>query len=129
MSGACRNTIAWSSYQWCTKRILPHPDVDWDKHVKNDPISETKKKITGKRSTEEELLQIEKEAAELVAADFAKAIAAPEPDPATVEEHVFAPTPITEEKGERSPAGAEKVLMVDAALFAIREFMEDHPEA
>ncbi|MEO7984859.1 MAG: transketolase C-terminal domain-containing protein, partial [Bacteroidota bacterium] len=65
----------------------------------------------------------------LVASDFAKAVAAPEPDPATVEDHVFMPTPVTEEKGERSPAGAEKVIMVDAALFAIREIMEQHPEA
>ena len=29
--------------------------------------------------------------------------------------------------GERSPAEKEKVLMVDAALFAIREIVEDHP--
>ena len=44
-------------------------------------------------------------------------------------EHVFAPTPVTEEKGERRPAGkTEKIVMVDAALFAIRELMEQHPE-
>jgi 2-oxoisovalerate dehydrogenase E1 component len=41
---------------------------------------------------------------------------------------VFVPTPVTEEKGERSPAGGNKVIMVDAALFAIRELMEDHEE-
>jgi 2-oxoisovalerate dehydrogenase E1 component len=35
---------------------------------------------------------------------------------------------ITDEKGERAAAGKEKVIMVDAALFAIRELMEDHPE-
>ena len=43
-------------------------------------------------------------------------------------QHVFVPTNITEEKGERQPAMAEKVLMVDAALYAIRELMEDNPE-
>lgn len=75
------------------------------------------------------MLHIEKEAAELVAGDFAKAVASPDPDPATVEDHIFVATPITEEKGERSPAGADKVIMVDAALFAIREIMEQHPEA
>ena len=64
-----------------------------------------------------------------MAADFTKAVAAPEPDPSTVGDHVFVPTTITEEKGERSPAGAEKIMMVDAALFAIREIMERHPEA
>ena len=58
-----------------------------------------------------------------------RAVASPEPDPATVEDYVFVPTHVIEEKGERNPAGAEKVMMVDAALFAIRELMEDHPEA
>jgi 2-oxoisovalerate dehydrogenase E1 component len=38
---------------------------------------------------------------------------------------VFIPTPVTKEKGERSPAGNSKVLMVDAALYAIREIMEE----
>jgi 2-oxoisovalerate dehydrogenase E1 component len=42
---------------------------------------------------------------------------------------VFVPTPVTLEAGERCPAGGEKVMMVDAALFAIRELMEDYPEA
>ena len=43
----------------------------------------------------------------------------------TIEQHIFAPTPVTKETGERSPAGNEKIIMVDAALFAIREIMED----
>ncbi|HKB44842.1 MAG TPA: transketolase C-terminal domain-containing protein, partial [Chitinophagaceae bacterium] len=76
-----------------------------------------------------EVIQIEKEASIIIANDFAKAIDAPEPDPETVKKHVFVPTLVTEEKGERSPADANKVMMVDAALFAIREIMEDHPEA
>jgi 2-oxoisovalerate dehydrogenase E1 component len=37
-----------------------------------------------------------------------KLLQSPEPDPSTIEDHVFAPNPVTEEKGERSPAGAEK---------------------
>ncbi|WP_052477069.1 alpha-ketoacid dehydrogenase subunit alpha/beta [Nonlabens marinus] len=52
----------------------------------------------------------------------------PDPEPADLYMHDFAPTPITEEKGERSPAGAEKVVMVDCALFAIEELMRKHPE-
>jgi 2-oxoisovalerate dehydrogenase E1 component len=55
-------------------------------------------------------------------------VAAPDPDPLTVGDHVFVPSLIKEEKGERSPANAEKVLMVDAALYAIRELMEDNPD-
>ncbi len=57
------------------------------------------------------------------------AVGSPEPDPAKVEDYVFAPTLVTEEKGEKSPPGKEKIIMVDAALFAIREIMEEYPEA
>ena len=105
------------------------PDEDWAQHLEHDPNSKLRKKLIENGVTEDELLQIEKEAADQIAEDFAKAVASPEPDPATVEDHVFIPTPVTEEKGERSPANAEKVMMVDAAFFAIRELMEDHPEA
>lgn len=52
----------------------------------------------------------------------------PDPEPADLFTHDFAPTPITEERGERAPAGAEKVVMVDCALFAIEELMRKHPE-
>lgn len=102
--------------------------VDWEKHEKNDPVPQLRKKLIERGVTEPELQQIEKEAAERIDADFKKALAAPEPDPASVTQYVFVPTPVKEEKGERNPANAEKVLMVDAALYAIRELMEDNPE-
>jgi 2-oxoisovalerate dehydrogenase E1 component len=76
-----------------------------------------------------ELESLEAETRQWVLDEFVAAQAAPDPDPSTVEWHVFAPTPVAEETGERSPAGAPKVLMVDAALFALREILEDHPEA
>jgi 2-oxoisovalerate dehydrogenase E1 component len=104
-------------------------DEDWAKHLEHDPNPKLRRRLLEKGVTESELQEIEKEAAELIANDFAKAVASSEPDPSTIEDHVFAPTPVTGEKGERSPAGAEKVIMVDAALFAIREIMEQHPEA
>ena len=47
-----------------------------------------------------------------------------DPLPEQLFEHIFAPTPVTEEIGERSPAGKEPTVMVDSALFAIRELME-----
>ncbi len=104
-------------------------DEDWAKHMEHDPNPKLRKKLLERGIAENEIQQLEKEAAELVATDFAKAVAAADPDPATVEDHVFAPTPVTEEKGTRAPAGTDKVVMVDAALFAIREIMEQHPEA
>lgn len=104
-------------------------DEDWEKHAKHCPHVKLRKKLLEKGVREDELLQIEKEAADEIANDFARAVAAPEPDPATVSEHVFIPTTVTEEKGNRSPADGDKIIMVDAALFAIRELMEDNPEA
>ena len=104
-------------------------DDDWAKHEEHDPNPKLRKKLIERNVSEEIIAEVEKEAAELVAADFAKAVAAPDPDPSTIEDHIFAPTPITEEKGERSPEGKEKIVMVDAALFAVRELMEKHPEA
>lgn len=111
------------------RREFYRSEEDWARHLAHDPLPKLRQKLLDRGLAEQDLQQIEKEAADLVAADFAKAMAAAEPDPATVEDHVFAPTPVTEEKGERSPAGAEKIIMVDAALFAIREIMEQHPEA
>lgn len=102
---------------------------DWAKHTQHDPRPKLRNKLIAKGINEDQLTEIESEAALFIAAEFAKAIDAPEPDPLSVEQHVFAPTPITIETGDRSPAGAEKVIMVDAALFAIREIMEQHPEA
>lgn len=104
-------------------------DEDWAMHMANDPNPKLRKRLTERGISENDIQQIERGATALVAEDFARAVASPEPDPARVAEHVFAPTAITEETGERSPAGAEKVIMVDAALFAIREIMEQHPEA
>jgi 2-oxoisovalerate dehydrogenase E1 component len=104
-------------------------DEDWEKHAKHCPNIKLRKKLVEKGINEDELLLIEKEAADEIANDFSKALAAPEPDPATVEDHVFVHTPVIEEKGNRSPVDGEKVIMVDAALFAIRELMEDNPEA
>lgn len=104
-------------------------DEDWAKHIAHDPNPKLRKKLLEKGIEEKEIIKIEKEAAEFIADEFTKAIAAPEPDPATVANHVFVPTTVIEEKGERSPAEAEKIIMVDAALFAIREIMEKHPEA
>lgn len=100
---------------------------DLSKHYTDDPGPKLRNKLLETGIAEEAIIQIEKDAAADVTHHFQGAVAAPEPDPLTVSDHIFAPTPVTEESGERSPANKEKVLMVDAALFAIREIMEDHP--
>ena len=101
---------------------------DLRKHSADDPYEHLRKLLLHKGIDETQLISIEEEAAAFIKTEFDKAAASPEPEPASVKDHVFAPTIITEESGERSPADKEKVLMVDAALFAIREIMEDFPE-
>jgi 2-oxoisovalerate dehydrogenase E1 component len=104
-------------------------DEDWSKHLEHDPNSKLRRKLIERGCGENELLEIERKAAQIIKNDFEKAVASPEPDPALVSEFVFASTPVKEESGERSPSNAEKIIMVDAALYAIREIMEDNPEA
>lgn len=71
-----------------------------------------------------ELTEIEKQAKQKVADDYQKALAAEDPRPEDLFDYDFMPTPVTEEKGQREPAGKDKTVMVDSALFAIREFDE-----
>ncbi len=104
-------------------------EEDLHKHLEDDPGPKLKKWLLQNGVSENELRKIEEETAKLVKEDFDAAVASPEPDPNTVSDFIFAPQKITDEKGERVPANKEKVLMVDAALFAIREIMEEYPEA
>lgn len=104
-------------------------EEDLAKHYIDDPGPKLRNKLFESGIELEELARIEADAAKEVAHHFQGAVAAPEPDPSTVENFVFVPTPVVEEAGERNPADKEKVLMVDAALFAIREIMEEYPEA
>lgn len=103
--------------------------TDMEAHLQKDPGPKLRRRLLELGVSEQELQQIEADAAATISSEFAKAIAAPDPDPSTVADHVFVPTPVKEEKGQRTPPGKEKVVMVDAALFAIREIMEQYPEA
>ncbi|MBL0357112.1 MAG: tungsten formylmethanofuran dehydrogenase [Chitinophagaceae bacterium] len=104
-------------------------EEDIAKHAANDPFYKLRNRLLEIGVVEEHLLFLEKTNADFIAKQFADAVASPEPDPSTATDFVFVPTPITEEQGNRTPADKEKVLMVDAALFAIREIMEEYPEA
>jgi 2-oxoisovalerate dehydrogenase E1 component len=104
-------------------------DDDLQRHQLHDPRLKLRSKLVGLGVSEEELVLIEKKAEQLVLDDFAKAVAANDPVPSTVSDHVYAPTPVVEEIGNRNSAGATKIPMVDAALYAIKEILEDHPEA
>ena len=108
---------------------------DLRRHSNDDPYDNLRNILLQQGVDENYLNEIETQAIYFIKTEFDKAVASPEPLASSVTNHVFAPTTITEERGERAPAanlpaaGREKVLMVDAALFAIREIMEDYPEA
>ncbi len=102
---------------------------DLELHSKNDPNIRLRKRLGEMNFDLSMLSQIEEEAVELVNTQFHQAVAAAEPDVNEVEDFVFYPTPVTEEKGDRNSCGAEKIMMVDAALFAIREIMEENETA
>lgn len=95
-----------------------------------DPFPRLKEDLKAQFGIKEfELIAIENKAKEQVAKDYELALAEEDPRPEDLTTHCFAPTPVTEEKGEREPAGKEKTVMVDSALFAIRELMAKHPES
>ncbi len=104
-------------------------EEEFAEQSKNDPLLKLKNYLLQNGTDEGILNTIETEAANIVQKNFEAAASSAEPDTATVSNHVFAPTMITEEKGVRAKAGNEKILMVDAALYAIREIMEAYPEA
>lgn len=101
---------------------------DLEEAKSRDPYPVIKRQLLDNGFSEKEISEIEKEVKEKVQYDFEKAQKAEDPTPEDLFTHDFVPTPITEEKGERSPEGAEKVVMVDCALFAVEELMKEHPE-
>lgn len=101
---------------------------DLEEAAKKDPIPKLKNQLLVAGLDKKYLQKIEAEAAQLVEADYARALKAEDPRPEDLMTHEFAPTLITEEKGTREPVGKEKTVMVDSALFAIRELMAKHPE-
>lgn len=101
---------------------------DLEESKTRDPYPKLKQQLLDNGFTEDELDAIEKAANAVVEKEYQEALKAEDPKPEDLFTHDFAPTPITEEKGERSPAGAEKVVMVDCALFAIEELMTQYKE-
>lgn len=103
-------------------------EEDLKKDAEADPAKILRTHLLDMGVSVAELMDIEQEASKYISQQFEEAVAADEPDPASVMEHIFVPTPVIEEAGDRAPTSAQKILMVDAALYAIREIMEDHEE-
>jgi len=101
---------------------------DLEEAKSRDPFPVLKKQLMEVGFTDEEIHTIENLAVTKVKSDFEKAQKAEDPKPEDLFTHDFAPTPITEEVGERNPQREEKVVMVDCALFAVEELMKSHKE-
>ena len=102
---------------------------DLEEHEQRDPLPILVQQLKDHGFTQKDIDAIDAEAATFVQSEYDRALLAEDPTPEDLFTHDFAPTPITEEKGERSPAGKEKTVMVDSALFAIQEIMAKHPES
>ena len=102
---------------------------DLKEHEQRDPLPIIHQQLLDAGFTQKDIDAIDTKTVKLVQADYERALLAEDPTPEDLYTHDFAPTPITEEKGERAPKGKEKTVMVDSALFAVQEIMAKHPEA
>jgi len=101
---------------------------DLEEARSRDPYPVLKQQLVDNGFSSEKIEDIEKSAKTKVKAGFEKALKAEDPQPEDLFTNDFIPTPITEEVGERSPEGNDKVIMVDCALFAVEELMKKHKE-
>lgn len=103
-------------------------EQDLAEHRKRDPLPRFLQQLIDLGVRFEGLKELERRAIHTVKTDFEQARNAEDPRPEDLYTHMFAPTPVTEELGERAPKDKAPTVMVDAALFAIRELMQQHPE-
>ena len=101
---------------------------DLEQARSEDPYPKMLALLLQQGATKTEIQTIESDIESRVKQALSSALAAEDPSAEDLFTHDFAPTPITQEVGERTPKGADKVVMVDCALFAIEELMAKHPE-
>ncbi len=102
---------------------------DLEEAAKADPYPKLRTALEQQEVRLAEFINLEAKVRKEIDAAYEQALQAPDPDPSSIQDHIFAPTTVTEEVGERAPQGKKKTVMVDSALFAMREIMEKHPEA
>ncbi len=101
---------------------------DLEQARSEDPYPKMLALLLQQGATKTEIQTIESDIESRVKQALSSALAAEDPSAEDLFTHDFAPTPITQEVGERTPKGADKVVMVDCALFAIEELMAKHPK-
>ncbi|MEE2931133.1 MAG: thiamine pyrophosphate-dependent enzyme [Bacteroidota bacterium] len=101
---------------------------DLEEAKKRDPFPKLKETLVNAGITKATINKIQEDAKKKVSIDYQNALAADDPKSEDLFTHDYAPSSIIEEQGERAPKQKEKTVMVDAALFAIKELMNKHPE-
>lgn len=102
---------------------------DLEEAKKKDPYPKMITLLESNGISKTEITNIESRIKLEVDEQYERAFNAEDPSPESIQDYIFAPTDITEEVGERTPKGKKKTVMVDSALFAVREIMQKHPEA
>ena len=102
---------------------------DLEEAKKKDPYPKMINLLESKGISKTEISNIESRIKLEVDEQYESAFNAENPATESIQDYIFAPTDITEEVGERTPKGKKKTVMVDSALFAVREIMQKHPEA
>ena len=102
---------------------------DLEEAKKKDPYPKMIHLLESKGISKTEISNIESQIKLEVDEQYERAFNAENPATESIQDYIFAPTDITEEVGERTPKGKKKTVMVDSALFAVREIMQKHPEA
>ena len=98
---------------------------DLEQAISEDPVEKMYHFLLSNGTNQLELDAIIEKAEYDVFSQYEQALAADNPDPTTALDHEFAPTYVGIEKGTRTPAGGTKVVMVDAALHAVEEILQD----
>ena len=96
---------------------------DLEEHTSRDPLTKLKELLLKNDFSEAELSEISKKFKKIVLDDYNKAIKEKDPKLNELHHHILAPTNF-KESGVRAPKEKDATVMVDSALFAIREILE-----
>lgn len=101
-------------------------DLEEDKLA--DPFPKLIKSLIEAGYSDKELREIKENIYQEIKEDLQKASQAEDPHPEDLFLYDFAPTPVIEESGIREPEGGTETVMVDSALIAVQELMEENKE-
>lgn len=101
---------------------------DLEKESKKDPFPKLQDLLKLNGFSNDQINEISQAAFKKVEDDFLLAKEEEDPSPQDLYTHDYAPTPIKQESGDRTPIQGEEKVMVDCALFAVEELMRKHPE-